>query len=66
MTPRVVLGACKLEQCRRPVQGAEYCSPECYGIAYGKRRCVLCGVGIALNIWGHDVTEETQNRKSRT
>jgi hypothetical protein len=39
---RVSYGECK--QCRRPVlyQGAEYCSPACYGKAYSQRRCALC------------------------
>ena len=42
MVVRISHGACK--QCGKPVvyQGAEYCSPACYGKAYGQTLCVLC------------------------
>lgn len=48
MVARVKHGACKL--CGRGVvyQGAEYCSPACYGKAYGQRGCVLCLAPISL------------------
>lgn len=48
MVQRVNYGACK--QCGAPVLylGAEYCSPQCQGVAYQQRQCVLCHAPIQL------------------